>query len=79
MPEFVLKDWFGKEQTFDHDKIFVKDTNGELVQFTHGTGDIPAVVQPLEVTENGEYTAPAGVDGYSPVTVNIPAAENESF
>lgn len=30
------------------------------------------VVQPLEVSENGTYTAPDGVDGYSPVTVNVP-------
>lgn len=29
------------------------------------------VVQPLEVTENGTYTPPAGVDGYAPVTVNV--------
>ena len=30
-----------------------------------------AVIQSLSVTENGTYTAPAGVDGYSPVTVNV--------
>jgi hypothetical protein len=30
------------------------------------------VVEPLEVTENGAYIAPDGVDGYSPVTVNVP-------
>lgn len=29
-----------------------------------------AVIEPLTVTENGTYTAPEGVDGYSPVTVN---------
>ena len=29
------------------------------------------VIQPLEVTTNGTYTAPAGVDGYNPVTVNV--------
>ena len=29
------------------------------------------VIQPLEVTENGIYTAPDGVDGYSPITVNV--------
>lgn len=29
------------------------------------------VIQPLSVTENGTYTAPSGVDGYSPVTVNV--------
>ena len=30
-----------------------------------------AVVEPLSVTENGTYTAPSGVDGYAPVTVNV--------
>lgn len=30
------------------------------------------VIEPLEITENGAYTAPDGVDGYSPVTVNVP-------
>lgn len=71
MAEFILKDQYGKEKVFDQDKIFVRGTDGGLVQFTEGTGDAPAVVQPLEVTENGTYAAPDGVDGYSPVTVNV--------
>lgn len=29
------------------------------------------VIEALEITKNGTYTAPAGVDGYSPVTVNV--------
>ena len=37
--------------------------------------DIPAVIQPLEVTANGTYTAPHGVDGYSPVVVAVPERE----
>lgn len=28
-------------------------------------------IQSLSVTQNGEYTAPSGVDGYSPITVNV--------
>lgn len=31
------------------------------------------VIEPLNVTDNGTYEAPDGVDGYSPVTVAIPA------
>ena len=31
----------------------------------------------LNVTENGTYTAPTGVDGYSPVTVNVPTGGAE--
>lgn len=30
------------------------------------------VVESLTITENGTYSAPDGVDGYSPVTVNVP-------
>lgn len=37
-----------------------------------GGGSIP-VINSLSVTENGTYTAPSGVDGYSPITVNVPS------
>jgi hypothetical protein len=36
-----------------------------------GGGGSAPVVEPLSVTENGVYTAPSGVDGYSPVTVDV--------
>ena len=39
-----------------------------------GEGAAP-VIEALTVTENGVYTAPDGVDGYSPVTVNVPETE----
>lgn len=32
------------------------------------------VIQALEITENGVYNAPEGVDGYSPITVNVAGA-----
>jgi hypothetical protein len=32
---------------------------------------ITPVIEPLEVHENGTYSAPNGVDGYSPVVVNV--------
>lgn len=35
------------------------------------------VINPLSVTENGTYTAPTGVDGYSPVTVNVQGGGGE--
>lgn len=38
MAEFILKDWYGKEQTFDKETIYVRGTDGELMPFTHGTG-----------------------------------------
>ncbi len=38
-----------------------------------GGGEVvESVIEPLAITENGTYTAPDGVDGYSPVTVNVP-------
>lgn len=33
------------------------------------------VIEALEITKNGTYTAPAGVDGYSPITVNVAETE----
>lgn len=35
-------------------------------------GTAEPVVEPLGIAENGTYTATDGVDGYSPVTVNVP-------
>lgn len=32
-------------------------------------------IQPLAVTENGDYYTPVGVDGYNPVSVNVPSQE----
>lgn len=44
-----------------------------LAEKAAGGGEVvDPVIEPLEVTENGTYTAPDGVDGYSPVTVNVP-------
>jgi len=49
-------------------KVFV-DSNGETQTGTASGGS--AVIEALTVTANGTYTAPSGVDGYSPVTVNV--------
>ena len=38
---------------------------------------IEPVIAPLNVTENGEYVAPSTIDGYSPVTVNVPTGGAE--
>ena len=42
-----------------------------LSETNTGGGGTP-VINPLSVAANGTYTAPSGVDGYSPVTVNVP-------
>ena len=36
------------------------------------SGGAEPVIEALSVTSNGTYTAPDGVDGYSPITVNVP-------
>lgn len=45
----------------------------DIVITATGGGETPAnpIIESLSVTENGTYTAPSGVDGYSPVTVNV--------
>lgn len=42
------------------------------------TGSTP-VINSLSVTENGTYTAPTGVDGYSPITVNVPSSGSSAL
>lgn len=73
MPEFVLKDWYGKDQTFDEETIYVQNKEGQLLSFNHGSGN--PVIEPLSVTENGTYNPPDGVNGYSPVEVAVPTPE----
>lgn len=36
-----------------------------------GGGGSEPTIEALSVTENGTYTAPSGVDGYNPITVNV--------
>lgn len=38
-----------------------------------GSGEVvEPVIEALDITENGTYTAAEGVDGYSPITVSVP-------
>jgi hypothetical protein len=58
--------------------IKVKDSNGQWVSVTAVNQiDYEYVIEPLEVDANGIYTAPAHIDGYSPIVVNIPIPEPE--
>lgn len=38
------------------------------------TMSIAPTIEELSIAENGDYSVPSGVDGYSPVHVNVPAA-----
>ena len=40
---------------------------------------VDPVIEALEITENGTYTAPDGVDGYSPITVNVSAGGGDDI
>lgn len=76
MAEFILKDQYGKEQTFDHDKIFVQGTDGELVQFTQGEGASPDVCYVTflsydGLTEYGKKPVAVGDDCADPIARGI--------
>ena len=43
--------------------------NIDFIPGQGGSGE--AVIRSLDVTENGTYSAPSGVDGYNPVNVNV--------
>lgn len=65
----ILKDWYGKDQTYEHNTFFVRDENGEIVQFSRGTGK--PTLQDKNITENGTYTADSGFDGLGSVMVDV--------
>ena len=59
--------------------VIAPANNGKVLAISNGKiiarsvvwpGGSP-VIEPLSVTQNGTYTVPSGVDGYSPVTVNV--------
>lgn len=59
----------------------IRGKNGETTTYkpsemaaaiTAISGGAEPVIEALSITSNGTYTAPDGVDGYSPVTVNVP-------
>lgn len=48
------------------------DYPAAISQISGGSG---AVIKALQITSNGTYTAGEGVDGYSPVEVNVPSPQ----
>ena len=60
------------------DGVIVPANNGKVLAINNGKLEARSVqwggggnIQPLSVTQNGTYNPPSGVDGYSPVTVNV--------
>lgn len=54
-------------------------SNGRLEAQSVQWGGGSPVIEPLSITQNGTYTAPSGVDGYSPVTVNVSGGSFDPF
>lgn len=52
---------------------------GLITEALCSSGDKSAVIRSLTVTENGTYTVPEGVDGYSPVNVSVPDRYQEGY
>lgn len=66
--------------------VDIMDDNGEAPKYkpsemATAISNLPKgseiVITALNVTENGTYTAPTGVNGYNPVTVNVPTGGAE--
>lgn len=62
---------YNTANTWDTTSEYEVEIIGDLTENAGGEVVEP-VIEPLAITENGTYTAPDGVDGYSPVTVNVP-------
>lgn len=63
-------------------KIELQNNNADLRSILESVENLPEakddpVILPLEITENGIYSAPDGVNGYSPVTVNVAGGESD--
>ena len=58
--------------------IRIKTGNENLLEFPNGmvnaiSGiETSGAIEALDITANGVYNAPEGVDGYNPITVNVP-------
>jgi hypothetical protein len=64
--------------TVSEQKTLIQQIKTALQGKAAGGGTSEPVIEPLEVTENGTYNAPDGVDGYSPVVVNVAASGGDS-
>lgn len=61
-----------RNKTGKTDKMTLDQMPNEIASISCGGATVIPIIESLSVTENGTYTAPDGVDGYSPVTVNVP-------
>lgn len=62
-------------------KKIAENGTHDVTAYAYAEVNVPErvpVIEPLDITENGTYEAPEGVDGFGPVTVNVPAAGGDS-
>ena len=65
---------FTIEDEINEQDSLIEQIRAALQGKAAGSGDAP-VIRSLSVTKNGTFTAPDGVDGYSPVVVDVPIPE----
>ena len=65
------------DATFTEHRSVIDATFGILALAT-APPTVP-IIEPLSVTENGTYTAPKGVDGFSPIDVDVPNVIPEGY
>lgn len=64
-----------RAKTGGTEKLTLEQMVTEIAAIETG-GSAPAVVEALEVTENGTYTPREGVDGFNPVVVNVSSSSD---
>lgn len=65
MAEYILKDRYGKDHTFDNETIYVRGVDGELMEFTLGTAD-PTKITILREQRFDGFVPDATDGAYSP-------------
>ena len=61
-----------REKTNTSGTILLTEMPDKIRSIKTGGTTTKPVIRSLSITSNGTYNAPTGVDGYSPITVNVP-------
>ena len=61
-----------REKTNTSGTILLTEMPDKIRSIKTGGTTTKPVIRSLSITSNGTYNAPTGVDGYNPITVNVP-------